>query len=286
MVARGILNRYHIQVDTCLSGSQAVEKCTNTLYDLIFLDHMMPGMDGVETLKRIRAIGDGSYQNIPIIALTANAISGAREMFKSEGFTEFVPKPIDRHVLERALRRVLPERSIQYYTITDNDSIMPETDSVPTANIVLTSENTAASKEKEPSQVPQESTLSPFDGLRQLGVNVELGLNYCYGAEDFYTEMLQMYCDQSREKRSEIAALYDSGDWAGYAIKVHALKSTSLTIGAEELSSQAKALELAGKGGDAAYIRENHQAMLQSYDALCACIADSIGTAGSGEEAL
>lgn len=286
MVARGILNRYHIQVDTCLSGAQAVEKCTNTLYDLIFLDHMMPGMDGVETLKRIRAIGDGSYQNIPIIALTANAISGAREMFKSEGFTEFVPKPIDRHVLERALRRVLPERSIQYYTITDNDSIMPETDSVPTANIVLTSENTATSKEKEPSQVPQESTLSPFDGLRQLGVNVELGLNYCYGAEDFYTEMLQMYCDQSREKRSEIAALYDSGDWAGYAIKVHALKSTSLTIGAEELSSQAKALELAGKGGDAAYIRENHQAMLQSYDALCACIADSIGTAGSGEEAL
>lgn len=270
MVARGILDRYHIQVDTCLSGAEAVGRCTDNMYDLIFLDHMMPGMDGVETLKRIRALGDGACQNVPIIALTANAISGAREMFKSEGFTEFVSKPIDRHVLERVLRRVLPERNIQYYTETDKDSVVPD----------------KINTEPSPAQpsIPQGDTVLSYDKLRQLGINVELGLNYCYGAEDFYTEMLQMYYDQSAGKRSEIVSLYESGDWAGYAIKVHALKSTSLTIGAETLSEQAKALELAGKGGDTAYIRENHQAMIQAYDALCMCIADCFDTTGGGEE--
>jgi len=310
MVARGILDRYHIQVDTCLSGAEAIEKCTDTVYDLIFLDHMMPGMDGVETLKRIRAIGDGIYQNLPVIALTANAISGAREMFKSEGFTEFVPKPIDRHVLERALRRVLPERNIRYYTEAEKDSILsdrtdtasaentvsikdtlPKTDQEYSSDTVQVVEDTIISADEEGSvatseslSMPQESTTPLFDNLRRIGINVELGLNYCYGAEDFYTEMLQMYYEQSTEKRSEIVSLYENEDWAGYAIKVHALKSTSLTIGAEKLSGQAKALELAGKSGDAAYIRENHQTMLQSYDAVCACIADGINTAGSGEE--
>ncbi|MDE5823140.1 MAG: response regulator [Lachnospiraceae bacterium] len=281
MVARGILDRYHIQVDTCLSGAEAVEKCTDTPYDLIFLDHMMPGMDGVETLKRIRAIGDGIYQNLPIIALTANAISGAREMFKSEGFTEFVPKPIDRHVLERALRRVLPERNIQYYTEADKDSIISNETNAVSVKDTMSETSTVSLCDTVPAV---ENTTSLFDGLRRIGMNVELGLNYCYGAEDFYMEMLQMYYDQSAEKRSEIVALYESGDWAGYAIKVHALKSTSLTIGAEKLSEQAKALELAGKSGDAAYIRENHQTMLESYEAVCACIADSISTAGGGEE--
>ena len=225
-------------------------------------------------------------------------------MFKSEGFTEFVPKPIDRHVLERALRRVLPERNIQYYTEADKVSIMldekdtgsakdtvPDIGTVSPCDTVPAVENTFMSTDNkiplpasEQPSTPQESTASLFDGLRRIGMNVELGLNYCYGAEDFYTEMLQMYYDQSAEKRAEIIALYESEDWAGYAIKVHALKSTSLTIGAERLSEQAKALELAGKSGDAAYIRENHQTMLQSYETVCACIADSIGTAGGGEE--
>ena len=114
VVAKGILGSYGIQVDTCLSGKEAIEKCCNMSYDLVFLDHMMPGFDGMETLRRIREIDNGIYTDLPIIALTANTISGAREMFKSEGFTEFVPKPIERTILERVLRRVLPEHCIRY----------------------------------------------------------------------------------------------------------------------------------------------------------------------------
>ena len=105
------------------------------------------------------------------------------------------------------------------------------------------------------------------------GVNVETGLNYCGGEEDFYREMLRMFRTQSGEKQTEIAALYESADWTEYAVKVHALKSTSLTIGAEALSAQAKELELAGKRGDGAYIREHHAALLRAYADLCAQLA-------------
>ena len=95
VVAKGVLGSYGIDVETCLSGKEAIELCTNAPYDIIFLDHMMPGLDGVETLRRIRMIHNGIYQDLPVIALTANTISGAREMFRNEGFTEFIPKPIE-----------------------------------------------------------------------------------------------------------------------------------------------------------------------------------------------
>ncbi len=114
VVAKGVLGSYGIEVDTCLSGREAVAQCGSVAYDIIFLDHMMPGFDGVETLKKIREIRGGMYQDLPVVALTANTVSGAREMFRSEGFTEFVPKPIDRTVLERVLRKVLPKSCIQY----------------------------------------------------------------------------------------------------------------------------------------------------------------------------
>lgn len=107
-VARGIFLSYGMEVDTCPGGPEALEACRQNRYDVVFLDHMMPGMDGVETLRRLRVLDDGLYREIPVIALTANAVSGAREMFKDEGFDEFVAKPIERSVLERVLRRTLP----------------------------------------------------------------------------------------------------------------------------------------------------------------------------------
>ena len=82
-----------------------------------------------------------------------------------------------------------------------------------------------------------------------------------------------MFQSQSEEKKAEIVSLYETADWANYAIKVHALKSTSLTIGAEKLSEQAKALEQAGKNADAEYIRQNHPVLISLYDEVCACIA-------------
>lgn len=273
VVAKGVLGSYGIQVDTCPSGKEAIKRCTAIDYDIVFLDHMMPGFDGVETLKKIREIEGGIYQDLPVIALTANTLSGAREMFRNEGFTEFIPKPIERAVLERVLRKVLPKSSIQYGaapTRQDDgqaDTGIPESPG-------LSSPEVSAPQDVTPEEISApDEPLSPFDALVRAGINVQMGLDYCAGEEDFYLEMLQMFCEQSGEKKSEIASYYEAASWADYAIKVHALKSTSLTIGAEQLSEQAKLLEQAGKKEDVDYIRQNHSPLLDLYDQVCESIA-------------
>lgn len=167
-------------------------------------------------------------------------------MFRNEGFTEFIPKPIERATLERVLRRVLPKELIRY-------------GEEPTAEDSIT--ETA------------EQPFNPFDVLSEVGINSKLGLDYCCGDENFYLEMLRMFYDQGAEKREEISALYEEGNWEDYAVKVHALKSTSLTIGAEYLSEQAKALEQAGKKEDIAYIRRNHADLLRMHEEVCNSIA-------------
>ena len=246
MVAKGVLGNYGIEVDTCLSGKEAIAQCGTTAYDIIFLDHMMPGFDGVETLKRIRELRNGMYQDLPVIALTANTVSGAREMFRNEGFTEFVPKPIERTVLERVLRKVLPKSCIQY-------SVTPATGEMPVEELPEAARSVPADSPEQPGPAEPparqaDPSAIPYDRLAQSGINVDVGLDYCAGDEDFYREMLRLFSAQGEEKRTEIAALYESANWTDYAIKVHALKSTSLTIGAEALSAQAKR---AGAGGKA-----------------------------------
>lgn len=264
LVAKGVLGSYGIQVDTCLSGKEAVEKCAQTSYDVIFLDHMMPGFDGVETLRRIREINNGAFKDLPVIALTANTISGAREMFRNEGFNEFIPKPIERSVLERVLRRVLPESCLQYdMSFQVQEPVIREPAPEETENIDIIESGS-----------PAEETPPAYGSLVRAGINVGLGLDYCGGDDAFYLEMLKMFRDQREEKEAEINALYDEANWKDYGIKAHALKSTALTIGAEVLSGKAKELELAGKRADEDFIRENHPVLLQMYEDVCGSIAD------------
>lgn len=239
---------------------------------------MMPGFDGVETLKYIREMDNGVYKELPIVALTANTISGAREMFKHEGFTEFIPKPIERSVLERVLRRVLPEQCIQYEMEPVLSNVLEEesvSSSVLEEEIYISHTDTTETGEESfeaDEDVSEES--DRFSALWEAGINVKMGLDYCCGEEEFYDEMLQMFSSQYEEKKNEIIAFYDADNWADYAVKVHALKSTSLTIGAEELSAYAKELELAGKRGDVDYIREHHLTLLRMYEEVCERIAE------------
>ena len=264
VVAKGVLGSYKIEVDTCLSGREAIERCGKTSYDIIFLDHMMPGFDGVETLKRIRELRNGVYQDLPIIALTANTVSGAREMFRSEGFTEFVPKPIERTVLERVLRKALPKDCIRYSAQNAGEMAVPAASEADGETV------------EPPAPEAAGSGMAAYERLVQAGVNVACGLDYCGGSDAFFREMLRVFCGQGEEKRSELATLYESAAWADYTVKVHALKSTSLTIGAEGLSAQAKELELAGKRGDIDYILEHHTALMAAYEALCVKIAEVV----------
>ncbi len=256
VVAKGVLGSYGIQVDTCLSGREAVERCKKDSYDIIFLDHMMPGFDGVETLRHIREINNGIYRDLPVIALTANTISGAREMFRNEGFTEFIPKPIERAVLERALRKVLPKSCIVY-------------NSEPVALNLNKSEEPAQNETAaDEAGIEDDSPLS-IEELVRFGINVKMGMEYCSDEEEFYLEMLKMFGSQYTEKRDELVSLYESANWKDYAIKTHALKSTSLTIGAEELSDCAKTLEAAGKKEDVEGIKKNHPILLNLYEKVC-----------------
>ena len=280
VVAKGVLGSYGIEVDTCLSGREAITQCGNVSYDIIFLDHMMPGFDGVETLKKIREMQNGIFQDLPVIALTANTVSGAREMFRNEGFTEFVPKPIERTVLERVLRKVLPKSCIRYSKSPTAQDLPEQTagntpakSESQTAAAPVPPEQTEAPAAADLPETAADSPQLPYERLSGAGINVELGLDYCAGDEDFYREMLRLFCAQRKEKRAEIISLYEAANWTDYAVKVHALKSTSLTIGAETLSAQAKALEMAGKSGDVDYIREHHAALLCAYDELCIQIA-------------
>ncbi len=282
LVAKGVLGSYGIEVDTCLSGREAVARCSSVSYDIVFLDHMMPGFDGVQTLKKIRGLQNSVYQDLPVIALTANTVSGAREMFRSEGFTEFVPKPIERTVLERVLRRVLPKHLIQYGEESEEDNMAegnvqsaPVEEKPEKSDIVSDSaQYTEVLEEAALSETPVDKPTIPYDRLIQVGINVELGLNYCGGDENFFREMLRMFHDQSGDKKAEIVSLYENANWQDYAIKVHALKSTSLTIGAEALSAQAKELELAGKRGDIDFVKAQHPALLCAYDEICAQISE------------
>ena len=341
VVAKGVLGSYGIQVDTCQSGKEALERCGNTPYHMIFLDHMMPGFDGVETLRRIREMNGGMYEDLPVVALTANTISGAREMFRNEGFTEFIPKPIERTVLERVLRKSLPEECIEYNPtpspaekmrqgtedVKEIPEIQNEPESVESLSEASQSElsemtpeelkagqelaemllgminKETGHEEPEPEEVrleeteiepeleeiqleetetepeleaiePEEDEEFPrFAPLKQAGLNVKLGMDYCCGEEDFYKEMLDTFQKHSREKEVELLTLYKTGNWEDYIIKVHALKSTSLTIGAEGLSELARAIEQAGKAGNMDFVHRNHLKLLLLYEEVCKSIA-------------
>ena len=112
-VASGLLRPYQMEIVTTDSGKNALELMQQRKFDLVFMDHMMPEMDGVETLKRIRALEVEYCKTVPVVALTANAVSGAREMFQSEGFCDMVAKPVEMSMVERVLQRFLPEELIE-----------------------------------------------------------------------------------------------------------------------------------------------------------------------------
>ena len=115
-VATSMLSRYQAKVTVAASGKECLKMLKTEPVDLIFLDYMMPEMDGIDTLKNIRALGDPKLETVPVVALTANAVSGAREMFLEAGFDEYISKPIEREMFEMVIRSSLPEDMIVYIT--------------------------------------------------------------------------------------------------------------------------------------------------------------------------
>ena len=109
VVATGLFKEYNMTIDTADSGVEAIDKFSKNSYDVIFMDHMMPQMDGVEAMKRIKSIAERDNRRVSIVALTANAVSGAKEMFIKEGFDGFISKPISIGDFERVMQRIISE---------------------------------------------------------------------------------------------------------------------------------------------------------------------------------
>ena len=214
------------------------------------MDHMMPGMDGVDAMKRLRANAAKQGRELCVVALTANAISSSKEMFLSEGFDAFLPKPIELMELERVLKHVLPRSAVVY-----ESSAAPK----------------KPAEEKKAPPVPAEPK-DLIELLAENGVDTAEGLNYCQNELDFYKEILAEFAKNSAEKLAELKGFLKEGDLANYAIRVHSVKSTAKTIGADEVSEEARQLELAAKAGDGTFVAENHAEFAKKYGSLMSLI--------------
>ena len=292
-VARGIFRRYGMEVITASSGEEAISMCAEGEYDVVFMDHMMPEMDGVEAMKRIRHNSIAQKKNSIIIALTANALSSAKEMFIEEGFDGFVSKPIELIELERVLKHVLPKSAITYEPIEvkdiDNKDIESKTkveddpeDNTVQEEIYLVENRELEDAKSEDDKLENsdlehddfgddefddefEMESSEDDIFRSCGIDKAIGLKYCEQDEELYDSLLDQYVEESKEKRSQLDEYLNAKDMKNYAIIVHALKSTSRMIGAIRLSEHARALELSAKEGNVEYVENHHEDTMAEY---------------------
>ncbi|MCM1122953.1 MAG: ATP-binding protein [Eubacterium sp.] len=244
-VAEGLLRPYKMCVEMADSGKQAVEMVQKRIYDLVFMDHMMPQMDGVEATKIIRSLDGERFQTMPIIALSANAVRGARELFLEAGMNDFVAKPIEVQTMDSTLRRWLPEDKI--ISNRDAEGVQPN--------------------EEADSEWKTNPTFNPL--LWQMeGIDVVVGMSYSGEDAVLYREVLSDYMDTIEEKADVIQRAMEERDLATYTIEVHSLKSTSKSIGALELSELAKELEANGRNGEWEPIIARTPALLSMYRAL------------------
>ncbi len=231
-VARGLLEPLKMKIDTAVSGKEAIEKIEKKRYDVIFMDHMMPEMDGVETTHIIRRML-GKNGEAPIIALTANAVDGTREMFIREGMDDFVAKPIELKVITAKLKKWLPAEKI----------------------IKGSAGNTT---EKTCIQIPELDTEAALKLL---------------GSEKLFHSVLKEYYRVIEKKSSLISAYERNEQWREYTVEVHALKSASRQIGAQELAELAEWMEIAGNASDAEAIHRYTPRLLEKYTAYAKILA-------------
>ena len=248
-VLKSLLKRTGIQIDTAASGNDGLALARGKKYDLIFLDHMMPDKDGVETLHELRAEADNPNLQTPTVCLTANAISGAREQYLAVGFDDYLTKPIDADRLEEMLMQYLPKEKLH------------QTDS--------------GEADAEPPAPGIPDWLRGIDGL-----DAGQGLSHC-GSEETYLDTLTIYGKNAPASADEIESLWRAGDLANTTVKVHAIKSLSRAIGAEGIGALAEKLELAGKAGDADAVGAELGDLLARIRALCVSLAPLCG----GDEA-
>jgi CheY-like chemotaxis protein len=250
-VAKGLLKPFDMQVDLAAGGEEAIEFARNNRYDMIFMDHMMPKMDGLETSNFIRNLGgspwgEDYYKNLPIVALTANAMSGTKEMFIRNGLNDYLAKPIEISKLNTILDRWIDDEK-KVYALADTASEQP-----------------------------------PFEIE---GIDCCTGLNFAGGNLNNYISTLTAYLYDGKIKLDELEDAVENEDWQLFTTYTHALKSASACIGAEELSEKARELEAAGRRTDADFIKSGCPVFLKQLSITMGKIEEVLNSQRSQKKA-
>lgn len=235
IVFRNLIKKTLVRVDTADGGEEGLRLAEKTRYDLLFFDHMMPEKDGIELLHDLRSIEDGPNISTPAICLTANASPGARDMYRSEGFEDYLSKPIDPERLEDLLISYLPQHKLG---------------------------GPADDEDTDDGSIPERLSV-----LEDYNVDIGSGIKNCDGVSA-YIPLLRVFCEAIEDVSAELDRYYKAEDLDGYAIRVHALKSSARIIGANALGEKAQRLEDAGKNSDTDYIRDNHGELINEYRRL------------------
>lgn len=281
-VIRGLLKETRVQIDTALNGSQCLDMVQVRHYDLILLDNMMPMMDGRETFERMKRLSVNLCKDTPVVIMIAGPVPVDKESYLSVGIADYIPKPLMEEDLLRALKWYLPKHlvltredlNMSPYEEMSAKNLEEETSALLATYDKVNGFYQVASSESEKKkkrelvgdleldmvtpQSPNER-LSVFEDV----LDVKLGLGNCINDEEFFREMLSEFLLD--DKRKELERAYDSGEWMNYQILVHALRGTARTIGAEELSRDAKSIEMACKEGKIDYVRKRHVELIASY---------------------
>lgn len=241
-VVQSLLKATNIHIDTASGGLKCLEMVKKRRYSLILLDQMMPDIDGTETFRRIKS-EDNLCKDVPVVALTANAFSDSREAYMKLGFDGYISKPVDPIKLEKTVLSLLPKELVQPY---------------------------AEQPKREPAVPTEKISETHF-------IDRSIGLKYSGGSEELYSEIMKAFSEAAEENTANLECTFENEDWKNYAVYVHSLKSTSLTVGAEEVSTLAKKLEFAAKNGEADIIKAEHGRLMEMYRGLVAEINAIIG---------
>jgi len=251
-VAAGLMRKYKMQVDCVTSGQVAIEriKLGKPVYNAIFMDHMMPEMDGIEAADKIRELGTDYARTIPIIALTANAVVGTEELFYKHDFQAFITKPIDIMRLDSVIQQWIKNKS-------DNNLL----DGLPkNSDVSETSGHDVFPEEENPT-------------MDISGIDTEKGLLICGGDWKIYQSVLRSYVADTSTLLGKMRDVTEE-TLPGYAISVHGIKGASANIGAEKVRKAAANLEAMAKDGDLSEVLAQNDAFLKEAECLVTAIKD------------
>ena len=242
----GLAKNTKLQIDTALSAAEGLKLIRQYSYQLLLIDHMMPEMDGIEMLQHVKTMDGGIYKDIPAVAITANALSGAKQTYLDAGFCGYLSKPIDPERFEQIIKDNLPQEYVTECGDGNGDAATEgqETDGTPDP------------KQAEEWSIP--------------GIDIAKALSYIGGSRELYISLLRTYLDGSEERIRKLEECKNKEDIFNYDITIHGLKGISASIGADSMAAAAAGLEEACKDPRTAmaYIQMNHDQAVSQYREL------------------